>query len=87
MLRIKKAASSDGKVTLLLDGRIAGQWVGLLRESVESVMKEGLRPTLDLENICFVDSEGLALIKALLGRGVQQVNAPLFVVEQLRKSG
>jgi len=62
-----------------------GQWIELLRESAESVLAEGLRLTLDLENICFIDCEGLALIKSLLGQGVQQVNAPLFVAEQLRK--
>ena len=68
-----------------LDGRVTGQWVELLRESAESIMEEGLRLTLDLENICFIDCAGLALIKSLMGRGVQQVNAPLFVAEQLRK--
>jgi hypothetical protein len=49
------------------------------------VLGEGLRLTLDLENICFIDCEGLALIKSLMGCGVRQVNAPLFVAEQLRK--
>ena len=68
-----------------LDGRVAGQWIELLRESAESVLEEGLQLTLDLKNICFIDCEGLALIKSLMGRGVQQVNAPLFVAEQLRK--
>ena len=41
--------------------------------------------TLDLKNTRFIDCEGLALIKSLMGQGVRQVNAPLFVAEQLRK--
>ena len=41
--------------------------------------------TLDQKNICFIDCEGLVLIKSLMGQGVRQVNAPLFVAEQLRK--
>lgn len=86
MLKITRVASSNREITLQLDGRVTDQWVELLRESAESVMEEGLRPTLDLKNICFIDCEGLALIKSLMGRGVQQVNAPLFVAEQLRKS-
>ena len=85
MLKITRVASSNQEITLQLDGRVAGQWIELLRESAESVLGEGLQLTLDLENICFIDCEGLALIKSLMGRGVRQVNAPLFVAEQLRK--
>jgi ABC-type transporter Mla MlaB component len=85
MLKITRVASSNQEITLQLDGRVAGQWVELLRESAESVLAAGLRLTLDWENICFIDCEGLALIKSLINRGVRQVNAPLFVAEQIRK--
>jgi ABC-type transporter Mla MlaB component len=85
MLKITRVASSNQKITLQLDGRVAGQLIELLRESAESVLGEGLRLTLDLKNICFIDCEGLALIKSLMGRGVRQLNAPLFVAEQLKK--
>ena len=85
MLKITRVESLNQEITLQLDGRLTGQWVGLLRESAESVLEEGLRLTLDLENICFIDCEGLALIKSLIDRAVQQVNAPLFVAEQIRK--
>jgi len=85
MLKITRVAWSNGEVTLQLDGRVADQWLELLRESAESVLEEGLRLTLDLKNICFIDCEGLAVIKNLMGRGVRHVNAPLFVAEQLKK--
>src|SRR6185295_11293069 len=85
MLKITRVAWSNQEVTLQLDGRVADQWIELLSESAESALEEGLRLTLDLENISFIDCEGLALIKSLMGRGVRQVNAPLFVAEQLRK--
>lgn len=85
MLKIKRVGTLNRKVILQLDGRVAGQWVELLRESAESVIKEGLLLTLDLANICFIDCEGLALIKGLIDRGVRPVNVPLFIVEQLRR--
>ena len=85
MLKITRVTESKKEITFQLDGRVTGQWVDLLRESAESVLAEAMRLTLDLKNICFIDCEGLALIKSLMGRGVQQVNAPLFVAEQLRK--
>jgi len=85
MLKITKVVESNHAITLLLDGRVTGQWVDLLRESAESVLELGMRLTLDLENICFVDCEGLVLIKSLITRGVREVNAPLFVAEQIKK--
>lgn len=85
MLKITKVATSNQEITLQLDGRVSGQWIELLRDSAESVLEEEMRLSLDLKNICFIDCEGLAVIKSLMGRGVRQVNAPLFVAEQLRK--
>ena len=85
MLKITKVVSASREVTLQLDGRVTGPWVELLRESAESNMKLGLRLTLDLENLWFVDCEGLALMKSLIQLGVQPINVPLFIVEQLRK--
>ena len=82
---VTKVIQSDREYTLQLDGSISGQWIELLPESAASVLAEGLGLTLDLKNICFIVSEGLALIKTLMGQGVRQVNAPLFVAEQLRK--
>ncbi len=84
MLKITRVASLNHEVTLQLDGRVAGPWVGLLRQSAESVL-EGARLTLDLQNIAFVDCEGVGLIRGLIDRGVRQVNAPLFVAEQIKK--
>ena len=85
MLKITTVASSNRETTLQLDGRLTGQWVELLRESAESELADGLGLILDWENICFIDCEGIALVKSLIGRGVRHVNAPLFVAEQIKK--
>jgi ABC-type transporter Mla MlaB component len=85
MLKITKVATSNREITLQLDGRVAGQWIELLSDFAESVLQEEMQLSLDLKNICFIDCEGLAVIKSLMGRGVRQVNAPLFVAEQLKK--
>ena len=84
MLKITRVAASNKEITLQLDGRVVGKWIELLSESAEAVLEEGQRLTLDLKNICFIDCEGLALIKSLMSRGVRQVYAPLFVAEQLK---
>ena len=86
MLKITRVGSLDQEVSLQLDGRMSGPWVELLRQSAESVLAEGARLTLDLKNIYFIDSEGVALMKTLKDRGVRDVNASLFVAEQIKKS-
>lgn len=86
MLKITRAVLSNQEITLRLDGRVAGQqWVGLLRDSAESALVEGLNLTIDLKNISFIDCEGIALLRNLMNRGVDPVNAPLFVIEQIKK--
>ena len=83
MLKITRVASLNQEVTLRLDGSVTGPWVELLLASAESVVKEGTRLTLDLENICYVDCEGVGLIKNLINRGALVKNVPLFVAEQI----
>ena len=85
MLKITRVVLSEKEITLQLDGRVSGQWVGLLRETAESVLAEGVRLTVDLKNISFIDCEGIALIRNLIERGVRHANAPLFVADQIRK--
>ena len=85
MLKITRADLSKKEVTLLLDGRVSGQWVGLLRETAESVLDEGMTLSVDLKNISFIDCEGIALIRNLIERGVRHTNPPLFVAEQINK--
>jgi len=85
MLKITRVPSPDQQVTLQLDGDVTGPWVELLRHSAEFVLADGMRLTLDLQNIYFIDCEGVGLIKSLINRGVQQLNAPLFVAEQIKE--
>jgi len=49
------------------------------------VLNEGNRLSVDLKNISFIDCEGIALIRDLIQRGVQHLNPPLFVAEQIKK--
>lgn len=85
MLKITRAVLSKQATTLRLDGRIAGQWVALLKDSAECELDEGVKLTIDLKNISFIDCEGIALLRGLIKRGVDAVNAPLFVAEQIKK--
>ena len=68
-----------------LHGRLSGLWVELLRRIAEPVLDENQILTIDLTNVNFVDCEGIAVLRILMDRGARDVNAPLFVAEQIRK--
>ena len=85
MLKITSTVLSPHEIALRLDGRVAGQWVALLRDSAESALAEGVKLTIDLQNISYIDCEGIAVLRGLIDRGVDPINAPLFVVEQIKK--
>jgi ABC-type transporter Mla MlaB component len=85
MLKITSAVVSEKEITLQLDGRVSGQWVGLLRETAESALDDGVSLCVDLKNIYFIDCEGIALMRSLIERGARHANAPLFVAEQIKK--
>ncbi len=85
MLKITRAVLSKEEITLRLDGRVAGPWAELLRDSAESVLDEGLTLNVDLANISFIDCHGIAVIRNLIERGAHHLNPPLFVAEQIKK--
>ena len=85
MLKITRAVLAKQETTLRLDGRVAGQWVALLRDSAECELDQDMKLSIDLKNISFIDCEGVALLKSLIKRGVVTLNAPLFVTEQIAK--
>ena len=85
MLKITRVVLSEKEITLQLDGRVSGQWIGLLRETAESALDEGMTLCVDLKNISFIDCEGIDLMRNLIERGVRHENAPLFVVDQIKK--
>jgi len=85
MLRVTVVESSREAVRLRVEGRIAAGWVEELRRSCEvQALSEGVRLTLDLADVSFVDTAGIELLKELRRRGVTLLNPSPFVAEQLK---
>jgi anti-anti-sigma regulatory factor len=85
MLRITRTVLSRQEIVLHLHGRLSGLWVELLRRIAEPVLDERQVLTIDLTDVCFADCEGITVLMSLMDRGARDVNAPLFVAEQIRK--
>jgi|SRR6516165_8627644 hypothetical protein len=85
MLRITLVESSSEAVRLRVEGRVTGDWVEELRRSCDvHALYDGIRLTLDLADVSFVDAAGIELFKDLRGRCVKLLSPSPFVVEQLK---
>lgn len=72
-------------MTLRVEGRITGPWVEELRAACDAhVFGNDVQLSLDLADISFADTAGVALLKALRNRGVILTDATPFVVGQLK---
>ena len=82
MLRITVVESSLSAVTLRVEGRIAGPWVEELRTTCNvHTDPDQIQLYLDLEDISFADSAGIALLKELRDQGVALSRVSPFLTE------
>ena len=85
MLKITMIESTEGVVRIRVDGQIKGEGVKLFQRTCKAELENGLRLTVDLQNVSFVDRDGVTVLRALKQFNVQFLNAPLFVTEQIGK--
>ena len=84
MLKISQAGTASHSVTLKLEGRVVGPWVGELSLICEALLAEGRGLKLDLADVSFADSGGVNVLSSLKSRGVTLANSSPFVSEQLK---
>ena len=84
MLKISQAGKANQSVTLKLEGRVVGPWVGELRQVCETHLSEGRVLKLDLADVTFADADGVAVLTGFKTRGVTLKDSSPFVDEQLR---
>lgn len=86
MLKISQVGAADQTVTLKLEGRVVGPWVGELRSACERAESQARTVSLDLEDVVFVDPTGVTLLSNLSARGVALLECSPFVEAQLKTS-
>ena len=86
MLKISQAGKVNHSITLKLEGRVVGPWVGELRQVCETLLTEGRPIKLDLADVTFADADGVAVLTGFKTRDVTLKNCSPFVDEQLRST-
>lgn len=84
MLKISQTGKANHSVTLKLEGRVVGPWVGELRQVCELIKSEHRKLKLDLAEVSFADADGVVTLANLKSRGVTFANCSPFVEEQLK---
>ncbi len=85
MLRITVVESSSKDIRLRVEGRVTGPWVEELRRSCDMHgLGDGMRLTLDLADVSFVDTAGIEFLKELRNRCVTLLNPSPFVAVQIK---
>jgi len=84
MLKISQVGPPNHTITLRLEGRLVGPWVAEAGKTFERVISEGRMLKLDLAEVEFIDTNGLALLSSLKSRGVWLVECSPFIAEQLK---
>ena len=88
MLRIREVADSRTETTLLVEGRIVSEWVGVLERECRQFRLEPWRQLrLDLTAVTFIDPPGVSALRRLAADGVAIVRVPDFIDALLRGDG
>ena len=85
MLRITEKWQENEAPSLLLEGRLVGPWVELLRSSCEQLAMRAPQFTLDLAEVNYADAAGLALLHQFQLQQIALGNCPAFLQEQLKQ--
>ncbi len=90
MLKITVQESS-GNPRVLLDGKLAGDWVKELEQVWQGILAgaPARNVTLDLSGVTFVDAEGKRLLTSMMGHGAKFQKPQLlvkFIVEEMQNS-
>ena len=86
MLKISIISDSDQAIQFQLEGKLVGPWVEELQRLSDEALSHQKALSLDLENVSFVDSRGVTLLRDLARRQVSQVNCSQFVSQQLKEA-
>jgi len=75
VLRITRKAPDSSRLTLILEGNIASDWVSVLEKECLNAMEETPVVRLDFSEVTSLDRRGVELLRRLQKAGVQIVHA------------
>jgi len=91
MLRVTtKVEEEYGRVTLKLEGKLAGPWVDEFERCWRSAIEKWKNLVVELEGVTFIDSKGKCLLAKIHGQGAKLTGAGLMtnsIIEEIAGGG
>jgi anti-anti-sigma regulatory factor len=84
MVRISESGSLNGIRAVKLEGRVVGPCVSEVQTYCQRILSEGLRLTIDMAEVSFLDSSGVGLFRDLTSQQVRLLNCSPFLNELLK---
>ncbi|MGH8468693.1 MAG: STAS domain-containing protein [Gammaproteobacteria bacterium] len=84
MLRITHVATNQSATTLRVEGRIVDDWVPVLAEEIEAVLRTGKSAVLDFEAVDFVDRDGVKMLKETTADQLRIIHCSVFIEALLK---
>jgi ABC-type transporter Mla MlaB component len=86
MLKISEAGLPNQSICLKLEGRVVGPWVEELRGICDRYLAGECSVTLDLSDVSYADTEGVAALNRYKASGVNLANCSPFLTQQIKSS-
>ena len=91
MLRVTtKVEEEQGRVTLKLEGKLAGPWVDEFERCWCLAVEKWKNLVVELEGVTFIDSKGKCLLAKIHGQGAKLIGAGLMtksIIEEIAGCG
>ena len=80
MVRITRKIGRKGS-TLMIEGKLQGQGAQVLRNECRADLEQGLRLTLNLSGVTYVDEDAIRLLRQLAESRVRIIRCSALVAE------
>jgi len=79
MMKVTHVAEDEESVTLKIEGRIAGEWIDVLKEECLLYLEKKARLMLDFSEVSYIDDSGVKALKAMDRKRISLIGASLFL--------
>jgi len=86
MMKVTRVAEDEERVTLKIEGRIAGEWVAILKEECRRCLEKKGALILDFSELSYIDAAGIQALKTMDRQRVSLIGASLFLSGLLKEA-
>jgi len=87
VLRMHREERSSRRVTLIVEGRIIGEWADVLEDECLDLIRSGYDVALDLTGVVYVGRRGVEALDRLVRIGTTITNCPPLIADLLEGEG